>query len=73
MGKYRKFLVHSFWGLNVVVAFWLGAQFGSSSFLENFVESSNQINEAPNKTNGLSLSLTRTGINSIHGEIRPIN
>jgi hypothetical protein len=69
MGKYRKFLVHTFWVLNTVVAFWLGAQFGSSPFLENFVESSNLINEAPNKTNSLSLSLTRTGINSIHGEI----
>ena len=64
MRKYRKFLIHSFWSLNAVAAFWLGAQFGSSPFSENFVEAPNPVNGTPSKANGVSLSLSVTGTNS---------
>ena len=63
MGKYRKFLVHSFWVLNTVVAFLLGVELGTNSISENFVESYNQASERPKNTNDLSLSLRRTEIN----------
>lgn len=63
MGKYRKFLVHSFWVLNTIVAFLLGVELGTNSISENFVESYNQASERPKNTNGLSLSLRRTEIN----------
>ena len=63
MGKYRKFLVHSFWVLNTVVAFLLGVEIGTNSISENFVESYNQAEERPKNTNGLSLSFRRTEIN----------